>query len=302
MNIAEFAYGVERMVDPMDVGTTHHMQKKLRRLPVWLQRKIVTNATKKATKMGFVVEPYCFLLFHEITDPTAVQPWLPEGFEPAKASIFAGDKPKFYSVTTIFRVHTSAFWGSRCEFYAMARNSATGLLSWVILDYVSDTISYDEQAGLRSPEAPNAVVTTTCEGEYLASFKRQSDGCVLTCEADLKRHKMRALDEEFWIDGNTSIAYSKPLGGDDGDLFSLTFFPEEMKQAWEIPITDITKHEITFLPEFFSGPLDKAVCFPFAQHMLSDSPGTRTHYGSKAALLKAAKSADFSKLKNFMGK
>ena len=62
MNVLEYAKGVERLVDPMMVGQSHYMQTKLSKLPVWLQRKIVTSAAKKATKMPFVVESYCTFL------------------------------------------------------------------------------------------------------------------------------------------------------------------------------------------------------------------------------------------------
>ena len=66
MNILEYAKGVERLVDPMMVGKTHHMQTKLSKLPICIQRKIINSATKKANKMPFVVEPYCFFLFYEM--------------------------------------------------------------------------------------------------------------------------------------------------------------------------------------------------------------------------------------------
>ena len=63
MNVLEYAKGVEKLVSPMGVGKTHYLQTKLARMPVWLQKKIVTSATKKADKMPFVVEPYCFFFF-----------------------------------------------------------------------------------------------------------------------------------------------------------------------------------------------------------------------------------------------
>ena len=78
MNVLEYAEGVEKLVDPMAVGTSHYMQTRLKKLPVWLQRKIVTSATKKANKMPFVVEPYCSFLFYEIPDPTKVQKFMPD--------------------------------------------------------------------------------------------------------------------------------------------------------------------------------------------------------------------------------
>ena len=42
MNILEYAKGVERLVDPMEVGKVLYLQTKMKHLPVFLQRKIVT--------------------------------------------------------------------------------------------------------------------------------------------------------------------------------------------------------------------------------------------------------------------
>ena len=298
MNIIDFAKGTEKLVDPMKVGITHHMQQKLRHLPVCLQRKIVTSAAKKADKMGFVVEPYAFFLFYEVENLAKLQQHLPDGFVPDKAKAFAGDTEKYLGIASIFRVHTSAFWGARAEFYAIAKNEETGLQSWVILDYLSDTISYDEKSGLRSPDVKKAVVTTTCEGDFLAEM-RGEDKTLLDIEASLNHPKMKKLDERLWIDGNTSIAYGREIGGDDGSLFSLTFMPREMEEAWEIPLDDVRKAKIALFPEIFKGKLTKAACFPFAQHMLSDSPGIKTHYGSKDALAEAANKVKFEDIKGF---
>lgn len=302
MNINEFAMGTERMINPMDVGTTHHMQKKLCKLPTWLQRKIVTGAANKADKMGFVVEPYAFFLFYEIAEPEKVQKYLPDNFVPCESSIFENDPPKFYGITSVFRVHTSAFWGARAEFYVVAKDKNTGRVSWIILDYVSDTIGYDNKNGLRSPETNNAVITTTCEGDFLADITRARDGRKLKCIASLKNPKMRPLNEKLWIEGNTSIAYSDELSGFNGDLFSLTFLSREMKEAWEIPLSDVKLAEISWFPAAMGGKLSGAACFPFAQHMLSDSPGRCTSYGSEAELNAAAEKINFKKLKTFSTK
>ena len=297
MNVIDFSKGTEKLIDPMQVGKTHHLQTKLNKLPVFLQRKIVLSSAKKASKMGFVVEPYAFFLFYEVDNVAKLQKDLPDGFVPMLSRAFVGDEERYYGIVSIFRVHTSAFWGARAEFYTIAKNIKTNLMSWVILDYLSDTISYDEKYGLRSPNAKKAIVTTTCEGDFLAEMKSEKEKILV--EASLKHPEMRKLDEKLWIDGNTSIAYSKELGGDDGDLFSLTFLPDEMKEAWDIPLKDVKVAEVKAFPEIFKGKLRKAVCFPFAQHMLSDSPGTSTHYGSKETLKAAAEKVDFSKLKSF---
>lgn len=298
MNILEYAKGVEKLVDPMMVGQSHYMQTRLNKLPVWLQRKIVTSATKKATKMPFVVEPYCFFLFYEIPEPGKVQKFMPEGFVPAKAAVFEGGPEKYYGIVSMFRIHTSVFWGARAEYYLVAKNTVTGLLSWVMMDYISDSISYDEKHGLKSPDVKGAVMTTTCEGEFVCDMESLDRKKIVKCEASLMSAKMKALDQKLWIEGNTSIAYGRLAGETDGDLFSLTFYPEEMKQALEVPLKDVRLAEArTATTGRFGAKLERAACFPFAQHMLSDAPGQQTHYGSETALRRAAEAVDFGKIK-----
>lgn len=297
MNVRKYSTGVERLVDPMVVGQSHYMQTKLSKLPVFLQRKIVTAATKKATKMPFVVEPYCTFLFYEIPDPRKVERFMPDGFIPAPSAIFDRDPERYYGIVSMFRIHTSVFWGARAEFYLVAENTKTGLLSWIMMDYLSDTISYDERHGLKSPDAHAAVMTTTCEGEFLCDMASDDGQKYIKCEADLTKATMRPLDQRLWIEGNTSIAYGRLAGESDGDLFSLTFMPEEMKQALDIPLSSvITAKVATATTGRFGARLAGAATFPYAQHMLSDAPGQRTHYGNEAALRRAAESVNFSKI------
>lgn len=297
MNVLEYAKGVEKLVDPMEVGKVLYMQTKLRKLPVWAQRKIVSSATAKADKMPFVVEPYCTFMFYEITEPGKMQKFLPAGFQPAKAAVFVGDAPKYYGIVTMFRVHSSVFWGARTEFYLVAENAETGLLSWIICDYISDTISYDAKHGLKSPDAYRAVMTTTCEGDFVCDMSDESGKKYVRSEMNLVDAKMRALDPRLWIEGNTSIAYGRLAGEEDGDLFSLTFFPEEMKSALEVSIAKVRKAEVLCGTGKLGGVLERAVSFPYAQHMLSDAPERRTHYGSEKALRAAVEKVNFKKIK-----
>lgn len=298
MNVLEFAEGVEKLVDPMMVGQSHYMQTRLSKLPVWLQRKIVTSATKKADKMPFVVEPYCTFLFYEIPDPAKIEKFMPDDFVPAKSAIFEGDKEKYYGIVSMFRIHTSVFWGARAEYYLVAENQKTGLLSWVMMDYISDTISYDEKHGLKSPDVRAGVMTTTCEGDFVCDMKTLDGKKKVSCFANLMHAKMRPLNQRLWIEGNTSIAYGRLAGEADGDLFSLTFFPEEMKQALEIPMKDVRGYNAaTATTGSFGAALERVITFPFAQHMLSDSPGNHTHYGSEAKLRKAVEAVRFEKIR-----
>lgn len=300
MNVLQYAKGVERLVDPMQVGKTHYMQTKLAKLPVWLQKKLVKNATKTATMMPFVVEPYCTFLFYEIPDPTKIQKFLPANFTPAKSKIFETGVAKYYGIVSMFRIHTSVFWGARAEFYLVAEDQQTGLLSWIMMDYISDTISYDERSGLKSPDVRGAVMTTTCEGDFVCELKTSDGRKKAEALIGLTHAKMKPLNQKLWIEGNTSIAYGRRAGEPDGDLFSLTFMPEEMTSALDIPLDDIKFASVaTNTTGKFGAILDRAVSFPYAQHMLSDAPGTHTHYGSEQALRKAAESIKFSALNPF---
>lgn len=298
MNVLEYAKGVEKLVDPIEVGKAHYMQTKLAKMPVWLQKKIVTSQTKKATKMPFVVEPYCTFLFYEIPEPKLVEKFMPEGFVPAKAAVFDGDEKKYYGIVSMFRIHTSVFWGARAEYYLVAENTKTGLLSWVMMDYISDTISYDERHGLKSPDVKKSVMTTTCEGDFVCEMKSLDGKKKVKCTANLMKAKMRLLNQRLWIEGNTSIAYGRLAGEADGDLFSLTFFPEEMKQALDVSLDEVVDYAAaTETTGRFGAILDRVVSFPFAQHMLSDSPGVHTHYGNEVTLRRAAEAVNFSKIK-----
>lgn len=296
MNILKYSKGVERLVDPMKVGQSHYMQTKIKHLPVFLQRKIITSASRKASKMPFVVEPYCAFLFYEIKEPKKIQPYLPEDFIPAQAAVFKGGPKKYYGIVSMFRVHTSVFWGARSEFYLLAKNQATGLLSWIMCDYISDTISYDEKHGLKSPDATGATITTTCEGDFVCDMRSADGDKYAICEMSLTGAKMKPLNQRLWIEGNTSIAYGRLAGEADGSLFSLTFFPEEMKQALEIPLQNIRTASVLCGTGKIGGTLERAACFPYAQHMLSDSPGQRTHYGDEQKLRAAAEAIDFHKI------
>lgn len=297
MNILDYAEGVEKLVDPMEVGKVHHLQTKMRFLPVWLQKKLVLSAAKKADKMPFVVEPYCSFLFYEIKEPEKIQKFLPDGFVPAKSAIFAGETEKYYGIVSMFRIHTSVFWGARAEYYLVAENVETGLLSWIMMDYISDSISYDEKHGLKSPDVKGAVMTTTCEGDFVCDMKTLDGKKFVRCVANLEKAKMKPLDQRLWIEGNTSIAYGRSAGEDDGDLFSLTFFPEEMKQALEVPLEKVREAKALCGTGQIGGVLERVVSFPYAQHMLSDSPGQRTHYGSEEKLRAAVETIDFGKIK-----
>ena len=204
MDTDRFAKGTERLVDPVTVGSIHFLQQFVGLVPRGVQRSLLTRSSEASPYMGFVVEPYAFFLFYEVADQQRAAALLPEGFRLCKASVFEGDRPAVYAVFGFFRVHTSAFWGARAECYLMAEDMRTGLLSWVIVDYLSDTISYDRAHGLRAPSAPRSVVTTTCDGRVLVDVQDAESPARAAFDVPLEGAEMRPLDRRFWVEGNLS--------------------------------------------------------------------------------------------------
>ena len=221
------------------MGSIHFLQQFAGVLPRRVQRPLMARSAEASPYMGFVVEPYAFFLFSEVADCVRAEALLPEGFRLCKASVFVGDEPAHLAVQSFFRVHTSAFWGARAECYLMAQDERTGLLSWVIVDYLSDTISYDGAHGLRAPSAPRAVVTTTCEGRVVVDVQDAAGEGRVAFGASLAGARPRPLDRRMWVEGNLSVGYGRALSAEGADVFSLTFLPKEMERALEIPLENL---------------------------------------------------------------
>ncbi len=128
--------------------------------------------------MGFVVEPYSSFLCYEIADIDKAKSLLPDGFKLIKTKVFENDEPKYYCIFGCFRAHTSAFWGARTEFYIIAEDQKTGLLSWIIVDYDTDTISYDKKMALDRPIVANQLSLLTTVASCLSIL------CATTTFAD----------------------------------------------------------------------------------------------------------------------
>ena len=298
-DVERFAKGTERLVDPVTVGSIHFLQQFAGVLPRRVQRPLMARSAEASPYMGFVVEPYAFFLFSEVADCVRAEALLPEGFRLCKASVFVGDEPAHLAVQSFFRVHTSAFWGARAECYLMAQDERTGLLSWVIVDYLSDTISYDGAHGLRAPSAPRAVVTTTCEGRVVVDVQDAAGEGRVAFGASLAGARPRPLDRRMWVEGNLSVGYGRALSAEGADVFSLTFLPKEMERALEIPLENLDMACSTWHADILAPRPARLACFPFAQHVLSDSPGRSSGYASERELARAARAVDFDSLRAF---
>ena len=302
MHKHSFSEEVERLVNPISVGSLHFIQMFNKLLPKAIQRRLVSSSSKKIPFMGFVVEPYSFFLCYEIADANKAKALLPDNFELVKTSIFQDDDPKYYCIFGCFRAHTSAFWGVRNEFYVIAEDKKTGLLSWIIIDYDTDTISYDSQNGLRSPNCDSAILTTDYTGSIIANIKNNDQSRGLEFNATLDKGGMKKLNQRLWLEGNLSIGYGRVLSQNNADIFSLKFQPGEVAQALDIPLQNLNISTNSWYPGLFKSAPARAVCFPYAQHFVSDSPGHTSKLQNEDQLQAANEAIDFSTVKTFSAK
>jgi hypothetical protein len=265
-DLVEFVKGTERAISPGAVASLHQRARMLSRLPRGVQKWIVRRAGRSEPIIGFVVEPYSFFLAYEIEDEAEASRQLPPGYQLVPTAMFEGTEQRACGIVAAFNVHTSVFWGSRVEFYLIAENTATGLLSWVICDYESNTISYDPGQGFSGSSTSRCVVTTTHTGELIVDVSSEQGGNHISSIADLDTASMRPLEQRLWLEGNLSVDYGGRLLDPDSVPFGLIFDPGEVERAMQIPADGLTIERNTFGDGLLASTPFEACCFPYAQH------------------------------------
>lgn len=283
----QFIKGVERLVKPIDVTAIAFFNTFNRLLPIWFQKKLMKKTAKQIPHMGFVVEPYSTFLCYPIADCDAAQQLLSDDYRLIKTKIFADDKPQYYIIFGCFTAHTSAFWGTRIEMYVIAENKNTGLLTWVIVDYDTNTNSYDPARGLIAANSTDTIMTSTYDGRVLVDMKRDDDSRQLAVEVDTATGTMAPLDQRLWLEGNLSVDYGKELSDTQSQPFSLTFDPKEVQQALSIPAKTVLVEVNNWYPGLFTSMPTQVVCFPYAQHFVTDSYAPTNIVTNKKELEKA---------------
>ena len=269
-DLRRFVMHTEGKVSPKEVGKLYARAESLARMPLPVQRWIVSHAGGEEY-MGFVVEPYCLFLAYEVTDLAAASALLPPDYVLVPTTMFAGDDPRYCAILGAFNVHASVFWGSRIELYLIAENTRTGMLTWVICDYESNTINYDPGEGFSGATTSHAVVTTSHAGDVIVDVLSKDRPNHLAVTAALPAGSMRALDQRLWIDGNLSVDYGGRLMHAGSDPFGLIFDPGEMAQALHIPLDAVVVERNTFGAGFRAAEPYEVACFPYAQHFLTTS-------------------------------
>jgi len=274
-DLRRFIKTTEKMVLPAKVASVTQGSSLLRKLPLRIQKYIVNRGARNNPYMSFVVEPYPVFLAFEVTDIEAAERVLPPNYSLLPSAMFNDTTKRPCAIISAFNVHTSVFWGSRLEFYLIAENCKTGLLSWIISEYESNTHSYDPSQGFIGPSTSHSVVTTSYLGEIIVDVESAKSNHSLKLVANLKKAVPAKLDQRLWVEGNLSVDYGGELQ-QCTKPFSLVFDPKEMAEALNIPLKDISLCTNTF----GDGALDpmpfEAACFPYAQHFVTTSVPTAT--------------------------
>jgi hypothetical protein len=300
----KFIRHVENLIDPKEVSHLYFFQTFKKLLPRSLFKKMLNKTSKKTPYMGFVIEPYCLFLFFKLKNIEKAKSFLPERYELKKTRIFADEEPDHYFGMGVFNTRASTFWGARLECYLIAEDNETGLISFIFIDILSNTIIANPSVGVADRNSKNAIYTTNSKGEILLDFKEDTTDRQIILTGNITNGKMRNLDQPLWVLGNTSIGHSKKYSDNKSDnkddTLAVIFDPAEVEKALDIPIEDVHLKFNNLFPDLAEPELCKVLCFPFAQHYIADSPGRRTYIKDINDMIENYnKIADMKEMKTF---
>lgn len=267
---------VESLIDPAEVCDLYFFQRFKALVPRSLFKKVLAKTSRKTPYMGFVIEPYALFMFFRLEDMGRARALLPDRYELTKSAVFAGEDPGHYLGMGIFNTKASTFWGTRLESYLIAKDKETGLVSWVFIDIISDTLIAVPSEGVADRNTKRAIYTTSSKGDVFLDIKEDRSERRLHLRGNISRGIRRGLDRPLWVLGNTSIAHSRELAGSNEDPFAVIFDPAEVEVAMDIPLDDVRLRENSLFPGLAETEPCKVLCFPYAQHYIADSPGCRT--------------------------
>lgn len=265
----EFIRKIEALVKPEDVTAISFLGDFNKILPVKSQKKVMSKGNRDIPYMGFIVDPYCFFASFEIKDIPAAQKMLPPDYELLETALFTEEEKRHALIVSVFTARTSAFTGMRMEFYLIAKHKTDGKAAWIIVDYATNTNSYDPARGFSGYNSDPAIFTTTPYGELLLDIGSKGEGRRLSLRADITKGAYRELDYTLWVEGNMSVDYGGVLRAEGSSVFSLIFDPVLMSRSLQIPSESVEIIENSY----FSGlihaesPLSYA-CFPYGQHYI----------------------------------
>ena len=247
-NEEKFIKGIESLINPMEVSNLLFFQKLKGLLPPFMMKRLLFRAAKNTPYIGFVIEPYSLFLFFKLKDIEYAKSMLPDRYELAKTRLFADDEPDYYMGVGNLGTRASTFWGTRLESYLIATDKETGILSFIFIDILSNTLIALPSKGIEDPNCKKAVFTTSSKGEVFLDIEESKTGRKLSLTGSIKEGNLRRLDQDLWLMGNTSIGHSKKLADGDDNPFAVIFDPAEVDEALDIPTEDIHIQENTLFP------------------------------------------------------
>jgi hypothetical protein len=296
-NEKKFIHRVESLINPMEVSNLLFLQKLKKLLPPLIMKRLLYRASKKTPYIGFVIDPYSLFLFFRLRNIEYAKSLLPDRYELAKTSLFTDDEPDYYMGIGNLSTRASTFWGTRQEVYLIATDKKTGMLSFIFIDILSNTIIALPTKGIADPNCKRAIFTTNAKGDVFLDIQENNTGRKMLLTGNIKRGKMRKLNQDLWLMGNTSIGHCKKYTDGDDHPFAVIFDPAEVYEALDIPSEDIHITENTLFPGLAKPEICKVICFPFAQHYIADSPGCYTPVSDRDALI--SKYNELSELEKF---
>ncbi|MFP4364871.1 MAG: hypothetical protein ACLFR1_13495 [Spirochaetia bacterium] len=302
-NDEKFIKQTEGLIDPAQVSDLYFFQRFRNFIPAPLFKKMLIKTSRKTPYMGFVIDPYCMFLFFKLKDIERAKNILPDRYELVKSSVFDDEKPEYYHGMGIFNTKASTFWGTRLESYLIAKDKETGLVSWIFIDIISNTLIALPKPGVADRNSSSAIHTTNAKGDIFIDISEDRTGRRLRLTGNITRGKRRGLDQPLWIGGNTSIGHSRELSEGKDDPFAVIFDPIEVETALDIPLEDVQLQENTLFPGLAEAELAKVICFPYSQHYIADSPGCRTYIKDTEDMIKNYKKvADLKDVRPFSTK
>lgn len=299
-NEVKFIKGVESLINPMEVSNLLFFQKLKILLPPQLMKRMLYRASKHTPYIGFVIEPYSLFLFFRLADIEYAKSLLPDRYELAKTKLFDDDEPDYYMGIGNLKTRASTFWGTRLEAYLIARDIHTGLLSFIFIDILSDTIIALPDKGIANPNCRTAIFTTNAKGQIFLDIAEEKTNRRLSLTGNIRNGKLRKLDQSLWVMGNTSIGHSRRFVDGEDNPFAVIFDPAEVYEALDIPAEAIHITENSLFPRLAHPEISSVICFPFAQHYIADSPGCYTKVTDPDDLIsKYNKIADYENYKTF---
>jgi hypothetical protein len=171
-------------------------------LPLKIQEKIFYSSNIHNTNMEFIVQPNSVWVGYEIINETDIINLLPNGLELTSTNIFPELAPKKYLFFNFFQVDTPFFFGHRLEIVTVVLEKKTGKKRFIILDYLTDTVSSD----------PTSLFKRRNCKKMKLNYNQQK----LHCSAGNKYmliayktvNKSSILSDEFAIDCNEIIYYA----------------------------------------------------------------------------------------------